>query len=120
MITKVSFGSLLNGPVPARCSSLPDAATLKRSLDEFARATDKIAAEREDMNAGARLKKAVQARLQHRSAASNRITAEDEDFAERLKKAVEERSGKKRRKEQAEEERSRYKPFKQRPHTKSD
>jgi len=41
-------------------SSFPDPAALQRNLDAFARATDKIAAERDHMNFGKRIAQAVQ------------------------------------------------------------
>jgi hypothetical protein len=76
-------------------------------------------------NAGERLKQAVKRKTQARAFVSAAVTSEsDSDFGETLKKAVERRAGsmptQKQHKEQAEAERKRYKPFKPRPHTKSD
>jgi hypothetical protein len=61
-------------------SSLPDAATLKRSLDEFIAATDKIAVEREEYNRdafGQCLTKAVRALLHPRFTATASTTADE-------------------------------------------
>ena len=100
-------------------SSLPDSAALKRSFDAFARATDKIAREREQMNFGGRIARAVKRKLasaQSRTA----VSAEGDSFGEQLKKAVEKKSGKKQHADHVEREDKRYKPPQRREHTKSD
>src|SRR6266513_766623 len=100
-------------------SSLPDPAALKRSFDAFAQATDKIAREREQMNFGGRIARAVKRKLasaQSRTA----VSAEGGSFGEQDKKAVEKKSGKKQHDDRVERERDRYRPTEQRPHTKSD
>jgi hypothetical protein len=97
-------------------SSLPDAAALKRHLAMVARATDRIAAEREQMNFGGRIKSAVQARLRLRSAAavapSTQARAEHDSFGSRIAQAVERKRGKlptqKQHEQEAARDRSRY------------
>jgi hypothetical protein len=108
MMTKLSLGTLLNGPVPAR-SSLPDADAVRRLCDDAARATDKIASERQHLNVGARLKKAVQARLRPRAVASAESNEGGGDFAEKLKRAVQRKTNSPaKHKERAEQQRDRY------------
>jgi hypothetical protein len=104
--------------------SVPD--EIKRLCEEANRASEKLERERGEMNFSRDVKAAVQARLrrvrQHSGAvATMSVRAEDDEssFAQRLKKAAQRRSTRKRHEEQAERERARYK-LQPRPHTKSD
>jgi hypothetical protein len=113
-ITKLSFSTLLATTGPG--SSLPADDDLRRSCEAAARATEKIARERREMNFGSRIAAAVKRRLAPQARAA--VSAEGDSFGEQLKKAVEKRSGKKQREQQAERERDRYP--KRRKRTKSE
>jgi len=105
---------------PGCISSLPGEAELRRHLDEVARATDKIAAEREQMNFGQHIAAAVKRRLAPQAASRTAVLAEGDSFGERLRKAVEKKSGQKQHKEQAERERDRYRHLQPRKRTKGE
>src|SRR5262245_54887638 len=96
--------------LPPHCiASFPDEAELQRRLDEMNRATEKIAAERERMNAGSRIARAVRARQRPCiTAIASTAARADETFSEKLKREVAKRSGAKQREERAAKERDEY------------
>jgi hypothetical protein len=120
MITKLAFNSMPRGGA----SSLPDAAELKRMVEEMDRASSKIARERQEMKRatfGATIATAVRTRQQQpRFTATATAEANEDGFGKRLRRAVEKKSGKKQHDENAEKEGNRYKPLTQRERTKSD
>ena len=89
---------------------------LRESARELAESSSKLPP---SQGFGARIAAAVRRRLEP-LAAARAATAEGDSFAQKLKKAVQQKSGAKRQKEQAERDRNRYKHAKPRPHTKSD
>jgi hypothetical protein len=136
MNTKPSFSSAPAQHVSQRSrSSVPTPDELERGLKEFDQAVEKISREREEMNCGSRIASAVRARLQPRfsatasaartvrargfSAAATSGGGNDDSFAEKLRRAVEKKSPRKRHEEFVQRERNRY-TRKPRPHTKSD
>ena len=117
--------------MPARFSSLPDEAELQRACEAADRATNKLAAERKQMNFGKSIASAVKRRTAivasstavRRKAASASATrsaarAEGNGFGAKVAAIVTART-RKQHEEQAEKERSRYK-FKPRKRTKSE
>jgi hypothetical protein len=125
MTTKLHFRSIADTATPAhlsrfsRFSSPPIAAELQRSCVEMNRAAEKIEREREEMNFGSRIASAVRARLQKRPRIVASASDDENSFAEKLRKAVEKKSGRKEREERLKRERERY-HNRPRPHTKSD
>src|SRR4051794_17417092 len=99
----IAAGGMANG--------LPIDEAVQRMLicaKELDAASQKVSAERED-SFGHKIAQAVKAKVAFRSGSP--VIAENtpkERFGEQLKKAVQEKSGQKRHKEQAERERSRY------------
>jgi uncharacterized lipoprotein YmbA len=77
------------------------------SARELDAAAEKTSREREQ-SFGSRITQAVKAKLAKRQPSHVTADADNESFAERLKKTVQRRSGAKRQKEYAERERERY------------